>query len=211
MTASAAAAELTIIPPVRSEGAPREGVRPPVHPERYAILDFTAEPMPVISMFAPPPVRQLRDATLDIRGEDLRPRIVAWRDLRAIPRRRLDTELVCQLTNWSERVLWDGLCLGDVLDALNLQAEPDGWYSFASADGYYFETLTRDQARDPRAMLAIGMDSRPLPHAYGGPVRLVVPFLQGYKSVKWLSRIEVYRHDPGGIKQLLGEIADVGP
>ena len=54
-------------------------------------------------------------------------------------------------------------------------------------------------------MLAIGLGGLNLPHEYGGPVRLFVPFLQGYKSVKWLSGIHAYRHDPAGIKRLLGQ------
>jgi DMSO/TMAO reductase YedYZ molybdopterin-dependent catalytic subunit len=54
-------------------------------------------------------------------------------------------------------------------------------------------------------MLAFGMNGAPLSHEYGGPLRLVVPYLQGYKSVKWLRRIHSYRHDPAGIKELLGQ------
>ena len=42
-------------------------------------------------------------------------------------------------------------------------------------------------------------------HEYRGPVRLVVPFLQGYKSVKWVGAHHAYRHDPIGIKRLLGQ------
>jgi DMSO/TMAO reductase YedYZ molybdopterin-dependent catalytic subunit len=206
VTTGGGAAELTIVPPHRAAGLPREGVRPPVAADRYAVLDFGASPMPVVSMFAPPPVRQLRDATLDIRGQDLRPRIVAWRDLRTVARRRLDAQLACEQMNWSERVLWDGLILSDVLDAVGLDAPPDGYYLFSSADGYYFESLSCAEARDPRTMLAFGMDGRPLSHAYGGPLRLVVPALDGYKSVKWLARIEVFAHDPVGIKQLLGQL-----
>jgi hypothetical protein len=32
-----------------------------------------------------------------------------------------------------------------------------------------------------------------------------VPFLQGYKSVKWLQTVRAYRRDPLGIKRLLGQ------
>jgi hypothetical protein len=33
----------------------------------------------------------------------------------------------------------------------------------------------------------------------------VVPFLQGYKSVKWVRSIRAFRHDPVGIKRLLAQ------
>ncbi len=80
-----------------------------------------------------------------------------------------------------------------------------GYFVIHSRDGHYFETLSRDEALDPRVMLVSEMNGSPLPHEYGGPVRLVVPFLQGYKSVKWVARIHAYRHDPIGIKRLLGQ------
>ena len=32
-----------------------------------------------------------------------------------------------------------------------------------------------------------------------------MPFLQGYKSVKWLQTIRAFRKDPVGIKRLLGQ------
>ena len=32
-----------------------------------------------------------------------------------------------------------------------------------------------------------------------------MPFLQGYKSVKWVGSIQAFRHDPVGIKRLLAQ------
>ena len=44
-------------------------------------------------------------------------------------------------------------------------------------------------------------------------MRLWVPFLQGYKSVKWVHQIRVFQKDPVGIKRLLGQskTAILGP
>jgi DMSO/TMAO reductase YedYZ molybdopterin-dependent catalytic subunit len=39
------------------------------------------------------------------------------------------------------------------------------------------------------------MDGKPLSRAHGAPLRLVMPQMYGYKSVKWVNRIEV-RHAP---------------
>jgi DMSO/TMAO reductase YedYZ molybdopterin-dependent catalytic subunit len=183
----------------------RAGIRPPKFADKFALLDFDADPMPVISMFEPPAPFALDELSIEVRGEDLRPRMVRWPELSRLPLYDANAALVCQIFNWFEVVRWHGVLLSDFLHAASLDVPASGYFAFQSQDGQYFETLSRDEARDPRTMLAFGMNGAPLPHEYGGPLRLVVPFLQGYKSVKWLSRIHAYRHDPSGIKQLLGQ------
>ncbi len=183
----------------------REGIRPPKFADKFAMLDFEAHPMPVISMFAPPRAAPLRRAAIAVRGEDLRRRSLQWGDLCGLPVRELRASLVCQIFNWHETVDWRGIRLSDFLDFAGLETHTEGYYAFHSADGQFFETLSRDEARDPRVLLATGMNGAALPHEYGGPLRLVVPFLQGYKSVKWVDRIDAYRHDPAGIKRLLAQ------
>ncbi len=183
----------------------RAAIRPPKFAGSFALLDFDALPAPVISMFEPPAPSAPGDYTLALRGEDLKVRPVSWQELEGLPRHDIAADLVCQIFNWHEPVVWTGYRVSDVLDAFGLAEARNGYLKFLSGDGQYFETLSLDDARDARTMLATGMDGAPLGHAYGGPVRLVVPFLQGYKSVKWLQRIELYRNDPVGIKRLLGQ------
>lgn len=183
----------------------RDGIRPPKFADKFAELDFEAAPMPVISMFEPPTVLDAGDLALMVRGDDLRRRAVAWGELAGLPRVELEAPLVCQIFNWYEEVTWEGVVLQDVLDALELVAPEGGYFAFGSRDGQYFETLSDDEARDRRVLLATHLNGEPLPHEYGGPVRLVVPFLQGYKSVKWLGAIESYPRDPVGIKRLLAQ------
>jgi DMSO/TMAO reductase YedYZ molybdopterin-dependent catalytic subunit len=183
----------------------RDCIRPPKFADKFAALDFEAEPLPVISMFPEPDPCVLEDISILIRGEDLKPRTLGWCDLASLPERELEAPLICQIFNWYEVARWRGVRFRDFLDAHGLEAHPEGFYVFHSRDGQYFEVLSRDEARDPRTMLAFGLNGGPLPQEYGGPVRLVVPFLQGYKSVKWIASIQSFRHDPAGIKRLLGQ------
>ncbi|MGE0228133.1 MAG: molybdopterin-dependent oxidoreductase [Dehalococcoidia bacterium] len=186
-------------------GVQRTGIRPPKFADKFAALDFNDGPLPVISMFEPPMSLATEDVEISVRGDDLVTRLVSWHSIDALPRTRIDAELVCQIFNWYEAVRWEGVRLTDFLDAVDIPASPDGYLVFSSRDGQYFETLSTDEARDPRVLLATHLNGEPLPHRYGGPMRLVVPFLQGYKSVKWLGAIHGYRHDPVGIKRLLGQ------
>ncbi len=184
----------------------REEIRPPKFADKFSVLDFDSAPMPVISMFEPPEQTDLYKYKITVRGEDLRSRTTTWDQIWGqMPVRTVEAALVCQIFNWHEQVRWHGVRLSDFLEATGLTTKDDGYLAIHSRDGHYFETLSRDEAMDPRVMLAIGVNGEPLPHEFGGPVRLVVPFLQGYKSVKWVSAVHAYPRDPVGIKRMLGQ------
>ena len=61
-----------------------------------------------------------------------------------------------------------------------------------SFDGEYTESLTLEQARRDDVLVAYSMlGKQPITSAHGGPVRLLVAPMYGYKSLKWLSNVEV--------------------
>ena len=183
----------------------REGIRPPKFADQFSVLDFEADPMPVISLFKPPRLQHLADATLELRSGNLNLAKITWNELESLPRYDLTLPFVCQIFNWHEVVTWHGVRLADLIAAAGAAIHEAGYLAFRSSDGHYFETLSHDEAMDPRVIVAFGMNGDLLPEQHGAPLRLVVPFLQGYKSVKWLSAIQAFRHDPSGIKRLLGQ------
>lgn len=183
----------------------REGIKPPKFADKFYRLDFEADPMPVLSLYPFPEPMDMESLELVLCGLDCQPRCIAWAQCAHIPRVRMRAPLICSIFNWAEVVEWEGVRLCDFLDYMGLVAPPEGYIGFYSRDGNYFETLPVRMARDPRTLLATGLNGQPLPQEHGGPLRLVVPFLQGYKSVKWLGAIRVFQHDPAGIKRLLGQ------
>jgi DMSO/TMAO reductase YedYZ molybdopterin-dependent catalytic subunit len=55
----------------------------------------------------------------------------------------------------------------------------------------YTESLTLDQARRADVLVAYDLDGQPLSSDHGGPARLYVAPMYGYKSCKWLDSIQV--------------------
>jgi DMSO/TMAO reductase YedYZ molybdopterin-dependent catalytic subunit len=111
-------------------------------------------------------------------------------DLRAMPPTRLTRDFQC-VTGWRVHdVKWVGVRLADVLDRAGVQGGAGG-VRFHSADGLYSESLTLDQARRDDVIVAYQMEGKPVSAAHGGPVRLYVAPMYGYKSCKWLDGIEV--------------------
>jgi DMSO/TMAO reductase YedYZ molybdopterin-dependent catalytic subunit len=183
----------------------REGIRPPKFADKFYKLDFDSNPIPIISLFEIPQPKTIEALELDICGLDLKSQTLRSCDLAVLPRVRAELPLICSIFNWSEVVQWEGVRLSDVLAYAGVDTDPAGYFAFHSDDGVYFETLTHSMAHDPWTLLATSLNGLPLPLEHGGPLRLVVPFLQGYKSVKWLKSIRAYKHDPSGIKRLLGQ------
>jgi sulfoxide reductase catalytic subunit YedY len=67
---------------------------------------------------------------------------------------------------------------------------------FALIDWPYVEGLRLDEAMHPLAILAVGMYGRELPNQNGAPLRLVVPWKYGFKSVKSIVRISLVSEQP---------------
>jgi len=55
----------------------------------------------------------------------------------------------------------------------------------------YYESLDLHQAMHPQALLGLRLNGADVDADHGAPVRLRVPTQLGYKSAKWISRIEV--------------------
>ncbi|MDP4170482.1 MAG: molybdopterin-dependent oxidoreductase [Bacillota bacterium] len=112
------------------------------------------------------------------------------------------------VTGWSVRhVTYEGIPLKELLNKAGLQKKATH-LKFFSGDGVYTDSLTIDQANMDDIMVAMLMDGNLIPSDYGGPVRLIVPKMYAYKSVKWLVRIEAIDHSYQGYWQVRGYDTD---
>jgi sulfoxide reductase catalytic subunit YedY len=110
---------------------------------------------------------------------------------------------------WSMVIPWIGFPLG----ALLKQVEPTEKAKFvefttlqdpqqmpgqrrAVLDWPYVEGLRLDEAMHPLAILAVGLYGQVLPNQDGAPIRLVVPWKYGFKSIKSIVRIRLVERQP---------------
>lgn len=113
---------------------------------------------------------------------------------------------------WSMVVPWIGFPLGDLLKrfeptsnaryveftTLHDPKQMPGQRSFFAAIDYpYVEGLRLDEAMHPLAFLAVGMYGDTLPPQNGAPLRLVVPWKYGFKSIKSIVLIRFLKTMPG--------------
>jgi DMSO/TMAO reductase YedYZ molybdopterin-dependent catalytic subunit len=118
---------------------------------------------------------------------------LSFADLQRMPATRLVRDFQC-VTGWRvPGVEWKGVRLREVLDRAGVQADA-GAVRFVSFDGTYSESLTLGQARRDDVLVAYELEGEPLSAEHGGPARLYVAPMYGYKSCKWLESIELTRH-----------------
>jgi DMSO/TMAO reductase YedYZ molybdopterin-dependent catalytic subunit len=114
-------------------------------------------------------------------------------DLRALPRAEQVSDFHC-VTGWSVYdVRWAGVRFRDLLAEAGLRGDAKA-LRFVSDEVPYDDTLSLPQAFAGDAMLALDLDGSPLSEPHGFPARVVMPRMYGYKSVKWVTRIEVQPH-----------------
>ena len=141
-----------------------------------------------------------RDAasyTLKVSGLVGHPATYSLADLHALPQTAFTDTFQC-VTGWRvPDVAWSGVRVADLLASAMPAADAMG-VRFRSFDGVYSVNMTLDQARRDDVIVALTMDGEPVTHAHGGPVRIYSGSMYGYKSTKWLSRIEVTRDNRPG-------------
>jgi sulfoxide reductase catalytic subunit YedY len=110
---------------------------------------------------------------------------------------------------WSMVVPWNGFELADLLDMVGVQigAKYVGFETALRPDEMpglrypvlewpYVEGLRIDEARHPLTMMATGIYDKPLLGQNGAPLRLVVPWKYGFKSIKSIVRITLTDREP---------------
>ncbi len=136
------------------------------------------------------PSRSRADYKLRVTGLVDRPLEMTYDELVSMPSTKLTRDFQC-VTGWRvPGVDWKGVRLADLLDRAGVQSSAKA-LRFHSFDGAYTESLTLEQAGRKDVIVAYQFEGAPLSDEHGGPVRLYVAPMYGYKSLKWLDHIEL--------------------
>ena len=110
---------------------------------------------------------------------------------------------------WSMVIPWNGFELADLLNLARVQdgaryvafetlLRPEEMPGVSSPviEWPYVEGLRLDEAMHPLTLMATGIYGRTIPNQNGAPIRLVVPWKYGYKSIKSIVRITLQEDEP---------------
>ena len=128
-----------------------------------------------------------------MKGKDIEERIYRFRCVEA----------------WSMVIPWNGFELKDLLDQVGVQ--PSAKYvrfetlyrpeemrgqNSGSINWPYVEGLRLDEAMHPLSLMATGLYGEPMPNQNGAPIRLIVPWKYGFKSIKSIVRVTLTENEP---------------
>ncbi len=110
---------------------------------------------------------------------------------------------------WSMVVPWNGFELADLLGLAGVQPaarfvafetalrpEEMPGVAYRVLDWPYVEGLRLDEAMHPLTIMATGLYGKPMPNQNGAPIRLVVPWKYGFKSIKSIVRMTLTDTQP---------------
>ncbi len=110
---------------------------------------------------------------------------------------------------WSMVIPWNGFELADLLEMAGVQSgakyvafetlyrpEEMRGQRYPILDWPYVEGLRLDEAMHPLTIMATGIYDKPIPNQNGAPLRLVVPWKYGFKSIKSVVRITLTDQEP---------------
>jgi DMSO/TMAO reductase YedYZ molybdopterin-dependent catalytic subunit len=119
-----------------------------------------------------------------------------WDEFNALPKVQRTSDFHC-VTRWSRfDNRWDGVSVQELLR----RCRPDAKAAFAmvhAEQGFTANVPLGDLDR-PEVLLATHHDGEPLPLDHGYPLRLIVPHLYAWKSVKWVRGFELMEQDAPG-------------
>jgi DMSO/TMAO reductase YedYZ molybdopterin-dependent catalytic subunit len=124
------------------------------------------------------------------------PRRLTWVEFRRLPQSEVTSDFHC-VTRWSRLDnRWSGVLFTEVMKLVSVQAGVR-FALILAEEGYTANVPLRDLLR-PDVLFAFDHDSEPLTAEHGGPVRLIVPQLYAWKSVKWVRGFTLLDHDQLG-------------
>ena len=121
---------------------------------------------------------------------------LSWDEFDALPKVQRTSDFHC-VTRWSRfDNLWDGVSVQELLRRSRPNAKAA--YVLVHAEQGFTANVPLADLDRPEVLLATHHDGQPLPLDHGYPLRLIVPHLYAWKSVKWVRGFELLEQDAPG-------------
>jgi DMSO/TMAO reductase YedYZ molybdopterin-dependent catalytic subunit len=149
-----------------------------------------------------PPLRMLK-----VDGPVEEPVTFSREDILALEATEATAPIVC-VEGRDMWVKWKGIRLSWIVR--HVRPKPEAKWPTLYAYSEYTDSPSMKDAMDDRTMLAYGLNGQYLPAENGGPLRLAVPFMLAYETVKRLARISFVESEKRGYREIRGYPPEAG-
>jgi DMSO/TMAO reductase YedYZ molybdopterin-dependent catalytic subunit len=131
-----------------------------------------------------------------IAGQVANPVRLSWKEFRSLPMKEVVAYMHC-VTKWSRfDVRWQGVPFTEIYKISG--AKPEAKYVMVLAEQGFTSNVPLEDLLRPTTLFALKHGGEDLPSDHGYPLRLVVPHLYSWKSVKWVRGLEFMVQDAPG-------------
>jgi DMSO/TMAO reductase YedYZ molybdopterin-dependent catalytic subunit len=129
-------------------------------------------------------------------GQVETPLTLSWKEFNLLPKFEHTSDFHC-VTRWSRfDNRWNGVAFREILR--RVRPLPTAKYVLVHAEQGYTANIPLADLDQDEVLLATHHDGEPLSADHGYPLRLIVPHLYAWKSVKWVRGLEFLDHDTPG-------------
>ena len=159
--------------------------------EKWPVLQYGGVPKIDISRW-----------TFTISGLVKAEKTLNYDEFAALPRVKVFSDIHC-VTHWSKlNNMWEGPGTAVIKDLVEIL--PEAKFVVIQGAGGFTTNLSLDDFFQPDVLLALKHDNETISVEHGYPVRLVVPRLYFWKSVKWVLGVEFVSKDKPGFWESAG-------
>jgi DMSO/TMAO reductase YedYZ molybdopterin-dependent catalytic subunit len=131
-----------------------------------------------------------------LRGLVEKPLRLSWEEFNCLPKAEVRSDFHC-VTRWSRfDNTWMGVLFRDVLQ--RVQLKPEAKHVLVHGEQGYTANVPLADLDRPSVLFATHHDGERLSPDHGYPLRLIVPHLYAWKSVKWVRGLEFLDHEHAG-------------
>lgn len=157
---------------------------------------------PILDLGVRPTHENYADWKLKIYGEVENPAILSIVELKALGGGEIAADFHC-VTRWSRFDLsWTGIPFKKIIELA--RSRPQAKFVIFHSFDDYTTNVALEEVEKPNTIVAYALEGGEIPPEHGGPIRMIIPHLYGWKSAKFLNGIEFLDHDEPGFWEVRG-------
>lgn len=178
------------------------GITDAGHEERLPPGQTLTTGFPILDLGVRPKREDYARWTIEVTGSIANKRAYTLDEIKHLAREERVHDFHC-VTRWSRYdIRWAGVPFPKLMELV--QPLPKAKYVIFYSYDNYTTNIPLDELKNDDVLIAYELEGGEIPPEHGGPARMIVPMLYGWKSAKFLTKIEFRNADDPGFWEVRG-------